>query len=77
MSETVKAEEKKLGLPRTLLAIGFFVILAGVVIGAATEGSPVARYVAMAGLLPIAAAVVAFVLEALGKRRGNGRQPAR
>lgn len=74
MADVVKAEEK-MGWPRTLLAIGFFTIVLGVVIGAATQGSPVARYVALAGLIPIAIALVGFVVQGLGRIR-NGRQPA-
>jgi hypothetical protein len=77
MSE-MAATDKKMGLPRTLLAIGFFTIVLGVVIGAATEGSPVARYVALAGLVPIAAAAVAFIVQFLQGRLGNrGRAAAR
>jgi hypothetical protein len=64
-----------MGWPRTLLALGFFTIMVGVVVGAATEGSPAARYIALAGLIPIAAAVVGFAAQTLGKLR-NGRQPA-
>jgi hypothetical protein len=51
--------------PRTLLAIGFVTILAGVAIGAATDGNPAARYVALAGVLPISAAVVGLVVQRL------------
>jgi hypothetical protein len=76
MSESA-GTDKKMGLPRTLLAIGFFTIVLGVVIGAATEGSPVARYVALAGLVPIAAAMVVFVVQFVTARLGNGRIAAR
>jgi len=74
MPEVVKQEEK-MSWPRMLLAIGFFTIVAGVVVGAATQGSPVARYVALAGLIPIVIAIVGFVVQSLGKAR-NGRQHA-
>ncbi len=72
MADTAK---EAMGWPRTCLAIGFFMIMIGVVIGAASEGSSVARYVAMAGLIPIVVGIIGLVVEkATGKIR-NGRQP--
>jgi hypothetical protein len=73
MASTPQSE--KMGWPRTLLALGFFTIMAGVVVGAATEGSALAKYIAIAGLIPIAAALIGFLLQGVGKLR-NGRQPA-
>jgi hypothetical protein len=68
-------QAQKMGWPRTLLAIGFLTIMVGVVVGAATEGSPVAKYIALLGLMPIAASLIGFVLQALGRLRSGG-QPA-
>ena len=51
--------------PRTLLAIGFFTILVGVAVGAATDGSPVAQYFALLGLLPIGAGAIGLVVQRL------------
>lgn len=53
----------QLGWPRALLAVGFFMIMAGVVVGAATDGNPVAKYVAIGGVLPIAAALVGSLMQ--------------
>ncbi|HSB70049.1 MAG TPA: hypothetical protein VLT62_12005 [Candidatus Methylomirabilis sp.] len=58
---------------RRLLAIGFFLIVAAVVIGVATGSRAVAMYVAAAGLLPIAVGRVAILLQALAKLRGRRR----
>jgi hypothetical protein len=68
-------QSDKMSWPRILLALGFFTIMVGVVVGAATEGSVWAKYIAVAGLVPIAAALGGFLLQSLGRLR-NGRQPA-
>ena len=57
--------------PRTLLAIGFFTILVGVAIGAATNGSPVAQYFALLGLLPIGTGAIGLVVQRLLRFRNT------
>ncbi len=74
MADTAKTGG--MGWPRTCLAIGFFMIMIGVVIGAASEGSAVAKYVAMAGLIPIVAGIIGLVVEKATSKLRNGRQPA-
>ncbi len=73
MADTANTE--KMGWPRTCLAIGFFLIMIGVVVGAASDGSPAAKYIAMTGLIPIAAGITGMVIQKL-RHLGNGRQPA-
>ncbi len=73
MADTAKTEA--MGWPRSCLAIGFFMIMVGVVVGAASEGSPIAKYIALAGLVPIAVGIIGLVIQKLGNL-GNGRQPA-
>jgi len=72
--EEAKPEEK-MGIPRALLAAGFMVIMLGVGIGAATDGSPWAKYIALGGVGLIGISIVATVVEKIiGKSPGRAGQ---
>jgi hypothetical protein len=60
--------QEKLGWSRTLLAVGFFMVMVAVVIGAATDSRGVARYLAVAGALPMAVGLAGVLLEAVVRR---------
>jgi hypothetical protein len=70
MSQTEKRE--RMGWARGLLGVGFLVILIGLVIGRATDGSLWARYVAFAGLAAIVISLAAILVNAvMAKARGD------
>jgi len=74
MPEKTKPEEK-MGIPRALLAAGFMVIMLGVGIGAATDGSPWAKYIALGGVGLIGISILATVVEKIsGKSLGRAGQ---
>lgn len=59
---------EKMGWPRALLAAGFMVIMLGVGIGAATDGSPWAKYIALAGVGTIGLAIVAAIASKIAEK---------
>jgi hypothetical protein len=62
--------------PRTAIAVGFVMILAGVAIGAITDGHPAAPYVALAGLLPIATGIIALLVQQVMRLWNSRRLPS-
>lgn len=74
-AKRVDKMDEKMSWSRRLLAIGFITIMGGVVLGAATDGSVWAKYVAIAGLVPIAGSMVVFAVETVMSKMGS-RQTA-
>ncbi len=68
---------EKMGLSRGVMAAGFMIIMLGVGIGAATDGSPWAKYIALAGAVAIGVSIVLTIVEKLnGKIRNRTQQTA-
>jgi uncharacterized membrane-anchored protein len=55
-------------LPQWLLAIGFALCVLGVMIATVTQGSPLGRYIMLAGLVPIAIGGVGALVQHLRTR---------
>jgi hypothetical protein len=74
-----KKKTEKLEWPRVVLASGFLLVIAALGIGAGSEGSVLAKYVALGGLglVGLGVAALAFSHIASWVRNGGQREPAR
>ncbi|HSB69158.1 MAG TPA: hypothetical protein VLT62_07500 [Candidatus Methylomirabilis sp.] len=56
-------------IPQWMLSIGLLMMVVGVMIGTIAQGSPVARYVAVSGVVPIAIGGIGVLVQRLRARR--------